>query len=59
LKRRRSRFAIARFLTHDPVRQYVNPYAYVGWNPVKFTDPTGLIFGLGGDLNGGPSTYDL
>ena len=37
---------IANFLTEDPVREYMNPYAYVRWNPVKFTDPTGL-FSLG------------
>jgi RHS repeat-associated protein len=34
---------IARFLTHDPVREYMNPYAYVAWNPVKFVDPTGMF----------------
>jgi len=34
---------IANFLTEDPVRQGPNPYAYAGWNPVRFTDPTGMI----------------
>jgi RHS repeat-associated protein len=43
---------IARFLTHDPVREYMNPYAYVAWNPAMRTDPTGMIFGLGGELAG-------
>jgi RHS repeat-associated protein len=41
---------VASFVTEDPVREYANPYAYVGWNPVKFTDPTGMVFGLGGEL---------
>ena len=41
---------LARFLTHDPVREYMNPYAYVQWNPVKFVDPTGME----GVLWGGP-----
>jgi RHS repeat-associated protein len=41
----------ANFLTQDPVRQGVNPYAYVAWNPVRFTDPTGMFFGTGGDLS--------
>jgi len=50
---------IARFVTEDPVREYMNPYAYVAWNPVKFTDPTGM-FGLVGlsialALNAGPN----
>jgi RHS repeat-associated protein len=39
---------LASFLTHDPVREYSNPYAYVGWNPVSRTDPTGMFFGHGG-----------
>jgi RHS repeat-associated protein len=30
------------FLTEDPVHHGVNPYAYVNWNPVMFTDPTGM-----------------
>ena len=34
---------IANFLTEDPAHQGVNPYAYVGWNPVRFTDPTGMF----------------
>lgn len=42
---------VANFLTEDPARQYANLYAYVGWNPTKFTDPTGMIIGgTGGDL---------
>jgi RHS repeat-associated protein len=32
---------IARFLSHDPVREYMNPYAYVRWNPVMYVDPDG------------------
>jgi RHS repeat-associated protein len=32
---------LATFLTHDPVRQFANPYSYVGWNPINSTDPTG------------------
>jgi RHS repeat-associated protein len=39
---------IARFMTHDPAREYMNPYAYVAWNPVKFTDPTGKFIDVGG-----------
>jgi RHS repeat-associated protein len=43
---------LASFLTHDPVREHANPYAYVGWNPVSRTDPTGMFFaGLGGELS--------
>jgi RHS repeat-associated protein len=41
---------VASFLTEDPVREYASSYAYVGWNPVKFTDPTGMMLsgaGLG------------
>jgi len=34
---------IAQFVTTDPVREYMNPYAYVMWNPLKFTDPTGMF----------------
>jgi RHS repeat-associated protein len=33
---------LANFLTEDPARDGVNPYAYVNWNPVRFTDPTGM-----------------
>ncbi len=42
---------IASFASEDPAREYMNPYAYVAWNPVKFTDPTGM-FGAGGALWG-------
>jgi len=30
------------FLTHDPARQFANPYTYVGWNPINATDPSGM-----------------
>jgi RHS repeat-associated protein len=43
---------LATFMSLDPVRQYMNPYAYVGWNPVAFTDPTGMFAGLGSDIGG-------
>jgi RHS repeat-associated protein len=29
------------FLTHDPARQFANPYNYAGWNPTNATDPNG------------------
>jgi RHS repeat-associated protein len=32
---------LARFLSHDPVREYINPYAYVRWNPVMYFDNQG------------------
>jgi RHS repeat-associated protein len=34
---------LASFLTHDPVREHANPYAYVGWNPVSRADPSGTF----------------
>jgi RHS repeat-associated protein len=33
---------VARFLAHDPAREYMNPYAYVGWRPTVLIDPTGM-----------------
>jgi len=33
------------FLTHDPARQFPNPYSYGGGDPVNGTDPTGAFFG--------------
>jgi RHS repeat-associated protein len=33
--------AMGMYLTHDPSRQFPNPYSYVGWNPVNATDPDG------------------
>ncbi|MBI3785097.1 MAG: VCBS repeat-containing protein [Deltaproteobacteria bacterium] len=29
------------YLTHDPMRQFANPYSYTGWNPVNAADPDG------------------
>jgi RHS repeat-associated protein len=37
---------LARFLTLDPVRESMNPYAYARWNPVTFSDPSGLFSAL-------------
>jgi len=34
------------FLTHDPARQFANPYSYTGWNPVNAVDPGGEISGF-------------
>jgi RHS repeat-associated protein len=34
------------FLTHDPARQFANPYSYGGGDPLNWTDPTGRLFGL-------------
>lgn len=33
------------FLTHDPARQFANPYNYAGWNPTNTTDPNGEFIG--------------
>lgn len=33
---------MARFTSTDPVREYANPYAYVGWKPTALVDPTGM-----------------
>ena len=33
---------VGRFVSHDPIREGMNWYAYVGDNPVVWTDPTGL-----------------
>lgn len=43
--------ALGMFLTHDPARQFANPYSYTGWNPTNLTDPNGesiegLIIGV-------------
>jgi hypothetical protein len=34
---------VARFLTMDPMREYMGPYAYVQWNPIGSTDPSGML----------------
>jgi len=33
--------ALGMFLTEDPVHEYPNLYAYVAWDPMNRTDPTG------------------
>jgi hypothetical protein len=33
--------AVLSFLSLDPAREFANPYAYVGWDPINATDPTG------------------
>jgi RHS repeat-associated protein len=33
------------FLSHDPARQFPNPYAYGPWSPVNGVDPSGAIRG--------------
>lgn len=37
--------ALGMFLSHDPARQFANPYCYVGWNPTNATDPNGEFIG--------------
>ncbi len=32
---------LATFLTPDPAGEFVNPYSYVGWDPINGEDPTG------------------
>lgn len=50
------------FLTHDPARQFANPYTYTNWNPVNAADPSGaeitllaavIIGAIAGALAGG------
>ena len=38
--------ATGMFLSHDPARQFANPYAYGPWDPLNGTDPDGAWFGL-------------
>ena len=35
--------AVGRFGATDPAGQFNSPYAYVGYNPVSFTDPSGEV----------------
>ena len=35
--------AIARWLTQDPLRQFLSPYLYCANSPVNFFDPTGMF----------------
>jgi hypothetical protein len=45
--------ATARFISEDPARDGVSWFAYVGSNPLKFVDPTGLrqeVDNTGGEL---------
>lgn len=34
---------IARFVSIDPAREYMNMYAYVRWAPIRWIDPSGMI----------------
>ncbi len=34
--------ALGRFITPDPVNDFINPYSYVGNNPMNMIDPTGM-----------------
>ncbi|MGE0519102.1 MAG: RHS repeat domain-containing protein [Candidatus Binatia bacterium] len=34
------------FLTHDPARQFANPYTYTNWDPINRTDPSGAFTGI-------------
>jgi RHS repeat-associated protein len=46
-----------RFISEDPIGYasgQTNAYAYVGGNPVQFSDPMGLQFAGGGSLTPGP-----
>jgi RHS repeat-associated protein len=36
--------ALGMFLTHDPARQFANPYAYGPWDPVNGSDPSGAFW---------------
>ena len=36
--------ALGMFLTEDPVHEYPNLYAYVAWDPMNRTDPTGMNY---------------
>jgi RHS repeat-associated protein len=33
--------SLAQFLSLDPKQETSNPYAYTGWDPIDFTDPSG------------------
>ena len=37
---------LGRFISEDPIRDGQNWYIYCGNNPIKYTDPTGLLFGI-------------
>ena len=46
-----------RFITPDPVQDYINQYSYVGNNPVNRIDPTGML-GLPSFNYGSATGYD-
>jgi RHS repeat-associated protein len=35
--------ALGRFITPDPINDFLNPYSYVGNNPMNRIDPTGMM----------------
>ncbi len=41
-----------RFITEDPARDGSNWYIYTSNNPIKYIDPTGMIFGLSSEESG-------
>ncbi len=41
-----------RFITEDPIRDGLNWYVYTSNNPIKYIDPTGMIFGLSSEESG-------
>ncbi len=41
-----------RFISEDPARDGQNWYVYTSNNPIKYVDPTGLIFGLSSEESG-------